>query len=89
MLPVRTGLRDAHSGTASFMGEAKGGDTDSVWSGVSGGSTLSRASFSDGEVWKMKRLMNDQERKEMENNIAIRGIRVDTNDMKAALEEFL
>lgn len=54
----------------------------------SGVSRCSGCSFSSREVSKMKRLMLEQERKERQNNVVIKGIKADENNLTQWVEKF-
>ena len=79
------------SAAGSLASEAVGGDTGSVWSlrsGVSGMSMRSAISFSDREMAKMKRMVNEKDRSDRKNNIVIRGVEPEMERLKEWVEEF-
>ena len=79
--------------SASSMGAPADGATGPQWSlhshysGVSRTSAASRMSLTEREVWRMKRLVNEQDKKERENNVVIKGLRADVGKENEAVDE--
>lgn len=72
-------------GEGSGVG-SRGGATGSQWSLFSDVSTASRFSLSEREGKLMKRMLIEKDR---ENNIAIKGLKVNKENVKEEVEKFL
>lgn len=76
--------------TESSVGDAAvGGAWGSQWSLKSGRSAKSGVSLSGRDVARMKKFVDEQDRKERANNIVIRGIKPDKEDLITWVREFI
>lgn len=67
-------------------GEGAWGSQWSLWSGASGRSGVS---LSEREVARVKRFVNEEDRKDRKDNIVIRGIKPDREDLKKWVGDFV
>ena len=82
----------AMEGAASETSYGVRGSTSSLcsrrsrWSVASG---ESRVSLSEREVWRMKKIVSEQDRKDRQENIVIKGVRVEEEDLAKWAQAFI
>ena len=82
----------AMEGAASETSDGVRGSTSSLcsrrsrWSVASG---ESRVSLSEREVWRMKKIVSEQDRKDRQENIVIKGVRVEEEDLAKWAQAFI
>lgn len=84
---MRSAISDASGISGGQGASAGGGATGSQWSLLSGQSRFS-ACLSEREIKLMKRVVNERDRRERENNLVIKGWRCQESDLMEGVKNF-